>query len=155
MSVNAIVGAGVCAAYIVLSKCRRKKRKMWMRHYYKQRSNEILRELLQDSDELFKNFTRMSPVDFHYLLDLVRPQITKEDTVMREAVPADIRLAVTLRYLATGDSFCSLSYLFHISNQCISTIVCETVTALVKVLKEKSYVQVSKDVHGNLKLVEM
>ncbi|KAJ8879792.1 hypothetical protein PR048_020400 [Dryococelus australis] len=81
MSVDPIVGAGVCAAFIVPSSSRRNKRRMWTRNYYKEQSNTILRELQQDGDELFTNFTRMSPVD------LVRPQITKQDTVMRETIP--------------------------------------------------------------------
>ena len=39
---------------------------------------------------------------FEYLLDLVTPVISKTDTVMREAITAGQRLAVTLRFLATG-----------------------------------------------------
>ena len=38
----------------------------------------------------------------HVILNLVRPYITKKDTIMRTSINAEIRLAVTLRYLATG-----------------------------------------------------
>ncbi|CAH2015154.1 unnamed protein product [Acanthoscelides obtectus] len=41
-----------------------------------------------------------------------------------------MRLAITLRYLATGDSFQSLHFLFKVSPQLISTIVPEVCKAL-------------------------
>ncbi|XP_066600967.1 uncharacterized protein [Prorops nasuta] len=46
------------------------------------------------------------------------------------------RLAITLRFLATGDSYTSLSYLFKISKQCISNIVLNICPALMEVLHE-------------------
>ncbi|KAL4083015.1 hypothetical protein QTP88_028345 [Uroleucon formosanum] len=48
----------------------------------------------------------------------------------------DKQLAVTLRFLATGDSYMSLSYLFKISKQSISEIIPEVCTAIIDVLKE-------------------
>ncbi|GBP24290.1 hypothetical protein EVAR_9388_1 [Eumeta japonica] len=47
-----------------------------------------------------------------------------------------IRLALTLRYLATGDSFRSLHYLFKVSSQLISRIVPEVCLALNEALKD-------------------
>ncbi len=44
----------------------------------------------------------MSTDDFQFLVEKVSPLIEKETTVMREAIPAAERLAVTLRFLATG-----------------------------------------------------
>nr|CAI5819400.1 unnamed protein product [Callosobruchus analis] len=67
----------------------------------------------------------MSAVDFEYLLNRIGPHIKKSDTVMRKSIPVNERLAVTLRFLASGDSFISLSYLFKMSNQVISDIVHE------------------------------
>jgi hypothetical protein len=45
----------------------------------------------------------MSASDLELLLQLIGPSIKKEDTNMREAIPISMRLAVTLRFLATGD----------------------------------------------------
>jgi len=79
----------------------------------------------------------MSSSDFEYILNKIGPDITKQDTNMRKAIPAQERLAITLRFLASGDSFVSLSYLFKVSNQCISTIVKEVCDALIKKFKDK------------------
>nr|CAH7742406.1 unnamed protein product [Callosobruchus chinensis] len=67
----------------------------------------------------------MSRNNFETLLEMVRPTIEKSDTRFREAIPAEVRLAITLRFLATGDSFASLMYLFRVSKQSISALVPE------------------------------
>lgn len=58
----------------------------------------------------YKNFTRMSPVDFEYLLTLIGGRISKQDTHLRKSISAQDRLAVTLRFLATGDSYSLTSF---------------------------------------------
>jgi hypothetical protein len=63
----------------------------------------------------YKNFTRLNPTDFEYLINLVGPRIRKSNTTFREEISVQDRLAVTLRYLATGDSF----YKFAVSISCI------------------------------------
>jgi len=42
---------------------------------------------------------------FYELLNLVRPLIEKQNTIMRESISAEERLVATLRFLATGRSF--------------------------------------------------
>ncbi|KAL7637993.1 UNVERIFIED_CONTAM: hypothetical protein RMT77_011606 [Armadillidium vulgare] len=78
----------------------------------------------------------MSSNDFEYLLQKISPYIAKKDTRWRKAIPAKERLAITLRFLATGDSFRSLHYLCKFSPQLISTIIPEVCTALIKILKD-------------------
>jgi hypothetical protein len=64
----------------------------------------------------------MSKRNFYTILGIVEPMITKQNTLFRESVPAEMKLAITLRYLATGDSFMSLMYLFKVSKQVISML---------------------------------
>ena len=45
----------------------------------------------------------MDTISFEYLLEKVTPLIEKSNTRMRESIPPSERLAVTLRYLATGN----------------------------------------------------
>lgn len=77
----------------------------------------------------------MSSTDFENLLQIVGPRVAKKDTHFRKAIPVQDRLAVTLRFLASGDSYSSLQYLFKISKQAISRIVPEVCSALVNGLK--------------------
>jgi len=87
-------------------------------------------------DDIIKNFTRMTLEDFEYLASLVCPKITRMDTNMREAITARERLALTMRFLATGDSFTSLQYLFRISKSTISGITPEVCDAISESLQE-------------------
>lgn len=79
----------------------------------------------------------MTHDQFDYLLMLVKPLIEKQDTHLRKSISASDRLALTLRYLATGDSFNSLRYLFRIPQPTISTIIPEVLDAIYNVLVEE------------------
>jgi hypothetical protein len=71
------------------------------------------------------------------LLTLIEPMIAKQDTVMRESISARDRLSVTLRYLATGETFKSMMYQTRISNSTIRLIVPEVCAAIYSALKDK------------------
>jgi len=97
----------------------------------------MLEDLNREPSGKFINFCWMSAEDFEHLLNEVGPIIKKQHTNMRKAIHIQDRLAVTLRFLATGDSFTSLSYLFKFSNQIISNIVHEVCYALIHELKDQ------------------
>ena len=61
---------------------------------------------------------------------------------MREAIPISKCLAVTLRFLVTGDSHHTLMSIFRISVPAISTIIPEVCQAVIESLK--GYVEVTK-----------
>nr|CAI5861402.1 unnamed protein product [Callosobruchus analis] len=82
----------------------------------------MLEDLRQEPSGYFENFCRISTTDFEYLLNKIGPVIAKSNTNMRDSIPVQERLAVTLRFLATGDSFKSLSYLFKFSPQTVSRL---------------------------------
>lgn len=90
----------------------------------------------------FHNFTDVT--DFEYLLPKVSPIISKKDTPKRDAIPAKVRLAITLRFLASGDSFESLHFLFKVSSSIISRIVPEVCMALNEALKDQIKVSTNK-----------
>ncbi|XP_069813762.1 uncharacterized protein [Dendropsophus ebraccatus] len=71
----------------------------------------------------FKNYCRISVQQFDDLLRLVGPELTFEDTNMRRAICAEERLLITLRFLATGESFASLHFQFRVGVSTISGIV--------------------------------
>ncbi|KAK9704579.1 hypothetical protein QE152_g27797 [Popillia japonica] len=81
----------------------------------------------------FHNFVRMPTTDFEVLITKVGHIIGKKDTNFRNAYPVKKRLALTLRFLATGDSYASMQYLFKISKQVICAIVPEVCLAIIQV----------------------
>lgn len=138
------------AAFIVIHHliCKRNKRKRrwWMKKLYLNRLQYGVR-LLEDMRyeavvDTIKNFTRESPTEFESLKLLIEPRVMKMNTQFREAISVTERLAITLRFLATGDSYTSLQYLFRVSKQSISRIVPEVCDALCDALKD--WVKVSK-----------
>ena len=54
-----------------------------------------------------KFFLRMDETSFDELLEIFKPQLQKQDTNMRKSIPTGGKLALTLRYLATGEFICS------------------------------------------------
>lgn len=96
----------------------------------------LLKELRSNEPTHFKNYLRMDDDSFQILLELVRPLITRKDTVMREAITAEERLIITLRYLATGSSYEDLKFRAAISPQAIGQIIPECCTAIYEALKD-------------------
>ena len=78
----------------------------------------------------------MSLERYDHFLRLVSPLITKQGTNLREAIPAGERLAVTLRFLASGESQQSLSFAYRIGKSTLSRILRETCDAIFSVLKD-------------------
>jgi len=85
----------------------------------------------------FQNYIRMEQYVLEELLELITPLIKKKNTVMREAISPRDRLSITLRYLATGNSFQDLSYSTRIAPNTLSKLVPETLKAIIKVLGDK------------------
>ena len=76
----------------------------------------------------------MTPQRFSHLLSLVGPSIKRQDTRLREAIPPDERLAITLRYLVTGDSMQTISFSYRVGHSTVSGIIDATCDALWRVL---------------------
>lgn len=138
------VMCGVISARIseALSAKKKKNRRWWTRKWILQRSYTTLSNEISEIPEEFKNLLRMSEHHFQFLLGLVSPKIQKNDTNMREALSAKLKLEITLRYLATGDSFKTLEYLFRVPKSSISKFIEEVMDAVCDALKE--FIKVSE-----------
>ena len=79
---------------------------------------------LSHRDEFFRYF-RMFPERLDHLLSIVGLQLVK-DCRSREPISPGERLAVTIRFLASGDSQRSLYYAYRISCTSLSRILSET-----------------------------
>jgi len=78
----------------------------------------------------------MSPSEFEFLINLIGEKISEKDTAFRKAISVQESLALTLRFLASGDSYVSLQHLLKTSKQAISCIVPEGCEAHFEKLKD-------------------
>ncbi|XP_037822288.1 uncharacterized protein LOC119610936 [Lucilia sericata] len=85
----------------------------------------------------------MSKESFEDLLQLIGPIIYKQNTNMRESISVTTQLLITLRFLATGNTYTDLSYGFRVSVPAICDIIPETAKAIYNALHNK-YLKVPK-----------
>ncbi|XP_059894187.1 uncharacterized protein LOC132447425 [Gadus macrocephalus] len=120
----------------------KRNRTKWVKSWIQQRQAQgaypnLRRELALDEPADFQDFARMFPAQYQMLEESIRPIIQRKNTNYRDSISAGERLTVTLRFLATGESFKSLSYHFRMGESTIGQFVPETCEAIYSVLKEK------------------
>ena len=79
----------------------------------------------------FFGFVCMSPSRFEHSFELIKPMIMKKNAV-RAPIPPLERLAIALRFLASGESQTSLSYYFKVGKETVWIIVEEVCEAIWK-----------------------
>ena len=95
--------------------------------------NNIIQELRIEDRFGFREMFRMDVTDFVNILAKISDMISpKERLSGTNPVQADERLALTLRFLATGETFQSLSFQYRISLNAISCIVKSCCKAIVE-----------------------
>lgn len=124
----------------------KRNRSCWVKGWVGRRSNlgassTILRELANEDPQEYRKIMRMSVNQFNELLSLVEGQISKADTLMRNAIPAHIKLEIALRFLATGDSYQSLAIFFRVPANTISSFMSDVLKAITTALND--YIKVS------------
>ncbi|CAF4948165.1 unnamed protein product [Pieris macdunnoughi] len=83
----------------------------------------MLKTFDQADEETFENSYRVSRCTFYELHSLIEPYIRKQDTNYRNSISSRERLAVCLKYLATGQSFTTMGENFRIGLKSVSRIV--------------------------------
>ncbi|XP_046406063.1 protein ANTAGONIST OF LIKE HETEROCHROMATIN PROTEIN 1-like [Ischnura elegans] len=96
----------------------------------------LIQEMRNQEPDKFLNFHRMSVIQFDRLLQKVEPHISRRQ-VVREPIPAGLKLSLTLRYLASGESMISLAYSYRVGKSTTSGIIAETCQAIWNVLKDE------------------
>ena len=114
----------------------RRPRQFWVRPWILRRNDlgfydRLMQELENESPTDFKNMIRMDPPMFRELLARLTPRISKQDTNYRPAIKPGVRLAVTLKYLATGETYHSLSFAFRVPHNTIFQIIKDVCQAII------------------------
>ena len=74
----------------------------------------------------------MEPAGFDELVQRVSPRITKTDAHMRKALSLGLKIAITVRYLASGEKYPSLMYSFRVARNTICLLVPKVCEAIVE-----------------------
>jgi hypothetical protein len=112
MAANELVREGVVVIcdyiikecqHIIEKRNKIKRRRWWVKPWIMRRkilgaSNTLLVEWTSEDRDMYKNHIRMSREQFFELSSKVKSYIEKQDTNMRECIPADVKLQITLRY---------------------------------------------------------
>ena len=125
-----------------MEKKKRRKRSTCAKPWLRRRWNlglydNLLTELRFEDGEEYKKFLWMIPENFDELLRLNSADITKNYTIMRDSIPANVALAPTTRYLATSDSYSHVQYLFRVHASTFSNFIPEVCDAIYTRLKEQ------------------
>ena len=121
---------------------RRRRRKIWARKWLTRRSllgdfEQLMEEMNKEDERGFRNFMRIKPDLFQEMVHRLTPRLKKMTTNMRSPLPVGLKLAVTLRFLATGDSFTSLQYSFRVSKSAISRFLPLVCQAIIDTFKDE------------------
>ena len=119
---------------------KKRKRKLWVNPWLQRRSkrgefNTLLQEMKLEDQGGYKNYLRMTGENFLELLTIVKGDLEKQSTQMREAIPANMKLAATIRFLSIRASYTDLQYVFRIHQSTFSKFIPEVCEALYKNMK--------------------
>ena len=114
--------------------------------------NNIVRELSIEDTTAYKEMMRMSHEDFLRILGHIEPDITPHQvTGGNNVISPKSRLTLAIRFLATGETFRSLSFQFRMSPAAISYIIKDVCLAVIKNM-EHLYLNVPSNAEDWLKI---
>ena len=95
----------------------RRRHNMWVRPWLMQREergayHNIMADLYATDIPGFTNYMRMTPEFFEMIKTRLEPHLARQATNYRASISVGEKLALTIRYLATGESYTSLSCQF-------------------------------------------
>lgn len=117
----------------------KKKERIWVRNWISERDKKggsvlLLQQLKVEDPNEYRLALRMTAENFEELLSLVSINIQRKNTLFRDAIPAKLKLEVTLSFLSTGDS--CLSRMFRLPKPTISKIIPEVCQEIKRALKD-------------------
>ena len=117
-----------------------RRRSIWFKNWLLRRPHHgnyvsLLHELHREDRKGYKKFMRVSAELFDEMVERLSHVLKKDETRLRKPLPVGLKLAVTLRFLATGNSYTDLQYSFHVSKSTISTFIQQVCRAITNVFK--------------------
>lgn len=130
----------LCLLALLQQRNRRKRwlnRRWWVRPINVARSiygdyEHLFQKIKYDDEDIFYRYVRMRRETFNFLFEMTKPFLTK---LSRRAFNPEQRLAITLRYLASGDQILSIALAFRCGESTVRKIIHETCPVIVQVLQ--------------------
>jgi len=115
---------------------RRVVRNVWVRDWISRRPqlglyDRLMVELRNEDPRAFKNFMRMPPDMFDEIVQRLTPALTKETTNWRPPLDPGLKVALTLRHLASGAKYREMQYGWRVPHNTISLVVREVCEAIL------------------------
>lgn len=82
--------------------------------------DQLMTELRREDRKAFISFMRVPPEMFDEILERVGPRISKQQTYLREPLHPGLKLAITLRHLASGSKYSNMRYAWRVPHNTIS-----------------------------------
>ncbi|XP_041351138.1 uncharacterized protein LOC121370102 [Gigantopelta aegis] len=92
---------------------------------------QLMMEMKIANHTSFKNVLLLEPQMFYELLERVGPCIQRQDTFWRKALHPGLKLACTLRFLATDCAYKSLMYNFRVAHNTLAMFIPEVCEAII------------------------
>nr|CAI5839119.1 unnamed protein product [Callosobruchus analis] len=128
----------ILGTYMILKRLKKKRitRRYWVHEINQKRSmcgeyHTLYPDLLQDN-ERFHMYFRVTKTQFEEIHEFIQSDIHKKDTTFRRAISTKERLAICLRFLATGSSFRSLGFNYRMGFSTVREIVQDVCDAIWK-----------------------
>ena len=115
----------------------------------------LVRELLVEDTRTYREMKRICYESFKKIIGFIEPHTTPKDSAVIGAQlirPAE-RLVLAIRFLATGETYRSLSLQFRVSERAISYIIDEVTKAIVQYIG-KDYIKIPSTSEDWLKISE-
>ena len=121
----------------------RRRRSCWVRPWLQRRVflgqyDTLMNELQVEARGGFKAFLRMDADVFMQILGRIEGRITKSSEARAPLLPG-LKLAITLRFLATGNSYRSLAFDFRVAHNTISLFVPQVCDSIVEEFREEQF----------------
>ena len=114
-----------------------KPRRWYVRPWIQEREQHghyhiLLQQCRMRDLDTFRYLVRMEPDMFDKILARIRHRIVKQDTNFKKAIEPGVKLAVTLRFLATGEAYKSLATTFRVGRNTICLFVPQVLEAIIQ-----------------------
>ena len=121
-------------------RAKRPRRRTWVREIFKRRQtrgeyHSLITEMRLGDQESFYQYFHMTREKFSLLLSEIGPSITRQNTNFRQAIPPGERLAITLRFLVTGDAMQTISFSYRVGLSTVAGIINNTCRAIWDLLQ--------------------